>query len=163
MPQAAYAERWRHAQFLDEVIAQLEAAPAISAATPVNVSPFSGQGWDLPRFTAEGQSDEEAARNPSLNLESVHPNYFETFEVPLVRGRGFTRADREGVLEVAIVSADVAARTWPGDNPIGKRLKMGRPTAVGLGTRLSAWPPRPATVNWPARAQRSIFPPRSFK
>ena len=131
MPQSQYAERRRHAQFLDEVIAQLEALPAISAATPVNVSPFSGQGWDLPRFTAEGQSEEEAASNPSLNLESVHPNYFETFEVPLVRGRAFTSADREGVLEVTIVSEDVAARTWPGDNPIGKRLKMGRPSTQG--------------------------------
>ena len=131
MPQAQYVERRRHAQFLDEVIAQLEALPAILAATPVNVSPFSGQGWDLPRFTAEGQSEEEAASNPSLNLESVHPNYFETFEVRLVRGRAFTSADREGVLEVTIVSEDVAARTWPGDNPIGKRLKMGRPSTQG--------------------------------
>jgi predicted permease len=131
MPQAQYAERRRHARFLDEVIAQLEGVPAIAAATPVNVSPFSGQGWDLPRFTAEGQSDEAAASNPSLNVESVHPNYFETFEVPLVRGRAFTQADREGVLGVAIVSEDVAASTWPGDNPIGKRLKMGRPTTPG--------------------------------
>ena len=126
MPEARYAERRRHAQFLDQAIAQLEAVPAISAATPVNLSPFSGQGWDLPRFAAEGQSDEEAAANPSLNLESVHPNYFATFEVPLVQGRAFTPADSEGVLAVAIVSEDVAARTWPGEDPIGKRLKMGR-------------------------------------
>jgi putative ABC transport system permease protein len=127
MPQAKYTERRRHAQFLDEVTARLEAVPAISAATPVNVSPFSGHGWDLPRFTAEGQSAEQAAANPSLNLESIHPNYFETFEVLLVRGRAFTAADREGAIEVAIVSEDVAARTWPGENPIGKRLKMGGP------------------------------------
>jgi predicted permease len=127
MPQAKYADRTRLAHFLDEVILQLEAAAAVSAATPVNLSPFSGQGWDLPRFTAEEQSAEEAAANPSLNLESVHPNYFETFEVPLVRGRAFTEADREGAIEVAIVSEDVARRTWPGEDPIGKRLKMGRP------------------------------------
>ena len=127
MPQARYGEHRRHALFLDETIAQLEAVPTISAATPVNVSPFSGRGWDLPRFTAEGQSDDEAASNPSLNIESVHPNYFDTFEVPLVRGRAFTPADREGAPQVAIVSEGVAARTWPGDNPIGKRLKMGDP------------------------------------
>ncbi|MBA2304976.1 MAG: ABC transporter permease [Acidobacteria bacterium] len=131
MPHAKYAERGRHAQFLDEVIAQLEAVPAIAAATPVNVSPFSGQGWDLPRFTAEGQSDEQAAANSSLNLESIHPNYFNTFEVRFVRGRPFTAADRQGALEVAIVSEDIAARTWPGEDPIGKRLKMGRPNSPG--------------------------------
>jgi predicted permease len=125
MPQARYAGRDQHARFLDEVIAQFEAVPGISAATPVNISPFSGQGWDLPRFAAEGQSGQEAALNPWLNLESVHPNYFATFEVPLLRGRAFTAADRRGSLEVAIVSEDVAARTWPGENAVGRRLKMG--------------------------------------
>src|SRR5207253_402474 len=77
LPDAKYADRRQHAQFLDDAITQLEAVPAISAATPVNLSPFSGQGWDVPRFTAERQSDEKATSNPSLNLESVHPNYFE--------------------------------------------------------------------------------------
>jgi putative ABC transport system permease protein len=130
IPQAKYVDRRRHTQFLDDVIAQLEAVPTISAATPVNVSPFSGQGWDLPRFTAEGQDADRLAANPSLNLESIHPNYFETLAVPIVRGRAFTAADREGAMDVAIVSEDVAVRIWPGENPIGRRLKMG-----GLGSQ----------------------------
>lgn len=127
MPPKKYAERARYAQFLDDAIARLQAVPAISAATPVNVPPFSGQGWDLPRFTAEGQTADQAAANSSLNLESIHPNYFETFEVTMVRGRAFTADDRQGTPQVAILSEDIAARTWPGDDPIGKRLKMGRP------------------------------------
>jgi putative ABC transport system permease protein len=121
----AKTERHQHAHFLDEVMAQLEGVPAISAATPVNLSPFSGQGWDLPRFVGEAQDANQAAANPSLNLESIHPNYFETFGVPIVRGRAFSAADREGTALVAIVSEDVAARTWPGQDPVGKRLKMG--------------------------------------
>jgi len=128
LPPPRLLDRTRHAQFLDEVIERLEATPAIAAATPVNVLPFSGLGgWDVPRFTAEGQSADRAAANPSLNLESVHSNYFETFGIAIVRGRAFTQADREGALAVAIVSDDVAARTWPGENPIGQRLKMGGP------------------------------------
>jgi hypothetical protein len=47
--------------------------------------------------------------------------------VRLVRGRAFTEHDRPGAPEVAIVSEDVAAHTWPGEDPIGKRLKFGRP------------------------------------
>jgi predicted permease len=125
LPETKYADRRQHAQFLEDAIAQLEAVPAISAATPVNLSPFSGQGWDVPRFAAEGQSEENAASNPSLNLESVHPNYFETFQIPLLRGRAFTAADREGTLDVAIVSDDVSAQIWPGEDAVGKRLKMG--------------------------------------
>ncbi len=125
LPSTAYAERERRAQFLDQIFTQLEAVPGISAVTPVNVAPFTDRGWDVPRVTAEGQSDDQAASNPSLNLESIHPNYFSTIEAPIVRGRAFTAADRQGTPEVAIVSEDAASRLWPGQDPIGKRLKMG--------------------------------------
>jgi hypothetical protein len=91
----------------------------------VNAEPFTGLGWDVPAFTAEGQSPERARTNPPLNLEEIHPNYFATFDVALVHGRAFTRFDREGTTPVAIVSDDVAAQTWPGQDPVGKRLKMG--------------------------------------
>jgi hypothetical protein len=94
--------------------------------TPVNVAPFTDRGWDLPRVTAEGQSEDQAASNPSLNLESIYPNYFSTIEAPILRGRPFSTTDRQGSAEVAIVSEDVASRLWPGQDPIGKRLKMGR-------------------------------------
>lgn len=129
LPGAKYPTQARHAQFLDAAIAQLEAAPAIAAATPVNLAPFSGEGWDVPRFTAEGQSADRAAANPPLNLESIFPNYFTTLGIPLVRGRPFTAADRAGALAVAIVSDDLAAWTWPGQDPIGKRLKEGGPAS----------------------------------
>jgi hypothetical protein len=46
--------------------------------------------------------------------------------VKLVRGRGFTEADRRGAPNVAVVSEDLAVRTWPGEDPIGKRIKFGR-------------------------------------
>lgn len=124
LPQPKYADRARHLQFLEDVIAELQASPDIASATPVNMEPFSGTGWDAV-FTAEGQSAEESEANPLLNMEAIHPNYFATFEVALVRGRAFTNADRESAPNVAIVSEDVAARTWPGEDAIGRRLKIG--------------------------------------
>ena len=140
LPSTRYSEPARQAQFLDDVTARLEGTSAIAAVTPVNVPPFSGEaGWDLPRFTAEGQGFDRVAANPALNLESVRPNYFGTFDVAIRSGRSFTSDDREHTLPVAIVSEDVAERTWPGQNPIGKRLKMGAPdsrepwlTVVGI-------------------------------
>lgn len=125
VPAAKYALPRQHGRFLDAAIAELEAVPAIAAATPVNIAPFGDRGWDVPRITAEGQSDDEAGANPTLTLESIHPNYFATFEVPILAGRAFTPADREGGAAVAIVSEDVAARLWPHENAVGKRLKMG--------------------------------------
>lgn len=128
MPAAKYPDPARHGQFLEAAVAQLEAVPEVAAATPVNLRPFGGDhGWDVPRYTAEGQGPDQAAGNPSLNLESIYPNYFETLGIPLRRGRAFTTADRAGALRVAIVSEDAAARTWPGRDPVGKRIKMGGP------------------------------------
>jgi len=126
IPDREYGDRERRIRFLDELVERLEAWPGIAAATPVNVPPFAGTGgWDLPEFTAEGQTQERAAENPSLNLEAIHPNYFSTFEAALVRGRVFTRADGANAPPVAIVSEDVADRIWPGRDPVGRRLKFG--------------------------------------
>jgi predicted permease len=130
VPASKYAERARREQFLDVAVAQLEGVPAIAATTPVNMPPFTDRGWDVPRVTAEGQSADVAMTNPALNLESIHPNYFSTFEVPILQGRSFSRADRPGSPRVAIVSADAASRLWPGADPIGKRVKMGGPDST---------------------------------
>ena len=105
-------------------------------------SPFSGVGWDVPIVTAEGQNAAQVAANGSLNLEAIQPGYFDTFGVTLVRGRPFDERDRDDAPAVAIVSEDVASRLWPGQDPIGKRLKMGDleskdtwRTVVGVASR----------------------------
>jgi hypothetical protein len=82
-------------------------------------------------FTAEGQDATRSRANPELDLEAVHPGYFETLGLQIVRGRGFAASDRDGGPPVAIVSEDVAARTWPGADPIGRRLKMGQASTDG--------------------------------
>ena len=115
-------------QFLDTVVAQLAATPGIDAATAVNTPPFAGTGgWDLPVFTAEGQGIDEVEKNPALNLESVRPEYFSTLQVPLARGRVFSADDRSDSVAVAIVSEDLAKRIWPTADPMGRRMKFGRP------------------------------------
>jgi putative ABC transport system permease protein len=141
LPQDRYAERGRHLQFLEELVTRLEATPTIAAATPINAVPFSGVGWDVPVITAEGQNAAEVAANGSVNLEAVQPSYFATLGVA-VKGRRFDGRDRDDAPAVAIVSVDVASRLWPGQDPIGKRLKMGNleskdiwRTVVGVASR----------------------------
>ena len=142
LPQQKYAERAQQARFMEQLVERLQGAPGVAGATPVNATPFTGLGWDVPAYTAEGQSPERARANPMLNFEEIHPDYFRTFDIPIVRGRAFTDADREGAALVAIVSEEVAARTWPGQDPIGRRLKVGDSnykdpwrTVVGVAAR----------------------------
>jgi predicted permease len=126
VPLEPYGDKERRRQLLDAVVERLTAIPAIDAATPINSEPFSGAlGWDAPRFTAEGQLADQVAANPSLNLEAVHPTYFSTLGVSILRGRGFTAADREGALRVVVVDDAMASRTWPGQDPLGRRVKFG--------------------------------------
>jgi predicted permease len=126
LPRERYADTTLRRTFHDEVVARVGAAPGIESVTPLNVQPFAGAtGWDLPRFTAEGQTADQVALNPSLNFEAVYPPYFSTLGVMIVRGREFTAADRDSAPRVAIVSDALAAATWPGRDAIGKRLKFG--------------------------------------
>ncbi len=126
VPRDRYTDQTRHRRFLDEVATRIAAAPGIEGVTPLNVQPFAGAtGWEVPRFTADGQTADEVALNPSLNFEAVYLPYFSTLGVAIVRGRDFTAADRDGAPKVAIVSEAVAAATWPGRDPIGQRVKFG--------------------------------------
>ncbi len=130
----AAAERSRHGHVLDAVTSRLESLPGVVAATPVNAWPYAEAGWDVPAFTADGQDATAARANPSLSLEAVGPRHFLTLGVRIVRGRAFTRDDRTDSARVAVISADVAARTWPAVDPIGRRIRMG-----GSGSREPWW------------------------
>jgi predicted permease len=110
---------------LERLLLQVRAIPGVRAVAPVVAAPFSGPGgWDG-KFAAEGQSAEQAAANPMLNMEVVTPDYFATLGIAVRRGRVFTDDDREGAPLVVVVSESVARHYWGTDNPIGKRLRIG--------------------------------------
>ena len=71
---------------------------------------------------------------PTVDNRVVTVDYFNAMGIPLVRGRGFTSADRHDAAPVAIVSESMAAKYWPGEDPIGRRLKGPR-RAVDHGGR----------------------------
>jgi hypothetical protein len=72
----------------------------------------------------EGQAPANGRNNPYGTWEPVTPSYFDTLRIPLVHGRLFTDADDAKAAPVAIVSESVAARYWPGQPALGKRLQF---------------------------------------
>jgi putative ABC transport system permease protein len=112
---------------VDAVLARLRAVPGVESAAAVTLRPLWGTvGMDWP-FTVEGQSAKDAERNPLLNFETVTPDYFLTIGIPIRRGRAFDERDREGRPGVVVVSESFVRRYWPGQDPIGKRLKVPLP------------------------------------
>jgi putative ABC transport system permease protein len=107
----------------DRLMRRVEAIPGVTAATPTVIPPLLGDGVWHWRFDKEGQTDAEAASNPTIPIETGGPDYFKTFGIPVIRGRSFNNADREHAPGVVIVSESVARRFWPGEDPIGKRIR----------------------------------------
>jgi predicted permease len=121
----------RGKQLVEQLIERVGALPGVHAVTTVLTRPLSGTaGWDF-GVIVEGQTDAQAAANPLLNYEAVRPNYFETLHLPILRGRGFQTADREGSPLVVIVSHSMARRAWPGQDPIGKRIRWAGDEDIG--------------------------------
>jgi predicted permease len=70
----------------------------------------------------------------SAGANVVGSNYFSTFGIPIVRGREFTSADNSSEHPVLIVNETLARRYWPGQDPIGNRVRVGDGCEKGQGT-----------------------------
>jgi putative ABC transport system permease protein len=112
----------RDFDFHDRVMARLRSVPGITSVSPVAVPPFLGSSVFMMQIVAEGQSASDAERNPWFGFDMVGPDYFRTMDLPILRGRGFTEADREDAPRVAVITEGVARKLWPGQDVIGKRF-----------------------------------------
>jgi predicted permease len=122
-----YPDHQSRAAFYQPLLERLASLPGVESAGLVLLRPLADPiGWDSP-FTIEGQPTEVQARNPPANYEAVSPGYFTTMRIPLIEGRLFANADGPDSGPIAIVSASMAKRYWPGQSAIGKRLKPGGP------------------------------------
>jgi putative ABC transport system permease protein len=118
--------------FLERVVEKLRVLPGIDAAAITSDLPMDGDGGFRP-FTIGGQAPRTAVRDQDLSQlalqRSAAPGYFETMRIPLLRGRLFTAADTATSQKVALID-DTMARTYlAGEDPIGKRLLLGKKAA----------------------------------
>lgn len=122
LPSQTYTQS-RRVDFFQEAEERLARLPEVESAGATNVSPFTGYGT-ANRFRLEGEPASGEFR--SAAWRAVTPGFFRALPLALVRGRLFTDADREGTLEVVILSESMATQFWPGEDPVGKRLLWGR-------------------------------------
>ena len=114
----------RHQAFYTELLTRVRRLPGVQAAGAVYQRPleFAGIGMDA-GYIIEGQRQfVDSEKNPRANLESITPDYFRAIGTYLVRGRAFTDTDTLPAPRVAILSAGLARRLWPGQDPLGKPI-----------------------------------------
>ena len=115
----------KRAAFMREVLRRVSALPGVEAAA-------IGGGGSLPLvrarnqvpFTIEGRPA-DSERTPVAEFASVSPSHFRALEIPLLSGRNFTDSDDDKGQQVVIVDEAFAQQYWPGDTPVGKRIKPG--------------------------------------
>jgi putative ABC transport system permease protein len=103
---------------LDERLRTLPGVRAVAIASDLPLDPDGERRV----FTAENSALGVSA---TVAVTWVHGDYFGTFGVPLLRGRSFSSDEQRENRRVAIVSRRIAESNWPGEDPIGRRLKWG--------------------------------------
>jgi putative ABC transport system permease protein len=122
---ADVAERAGLVELQEEAVARVAAIPGVAGAAALPRPPFSARGGWSATYTGEGQASDAQAANPLVNFEVVGPQYFRTLAVPLLAGRAFDEEDREDAPPVAVISESLARHTWPGEEALGRRIKLG--------------------------------------
>ncbi len=107
----------------EELRTRLAAIPGVEAVGFARMVPLDGGGLGLGGLRPQGATGPDASIDTDWNV--VSPEYFSTIGLPIVRGRAFTTADRDGVPDVAIVNQRLAEMIWPGQDAVGQVLENG--------------------------------------
>jgi predicted permease len=123
LPRAQYLRASDVQAFYDTLAAQTRTLPGVISVGFASDLPLHSTWTHL--FVAEGhQAENGAGGNPNAHT-LVDENYFTVLGIPLIRGRFFNDDEVHGKSHVVIISDGMAQRFWPGENPVGKRLKWG--------------------------------------
>jgi len=130
LPETKYPDKERRAPFYSELIRRVQTLPGVQSVAVASNLPLTYNGDSVP-IGIEGRADPPPDQRPDVILRVVSPGYFSTMGIALVQGRDFTEQDKGESLRVVVISEKTARHFWPGEDPIGKRLKPGSTTSDG--------------------------------
>jgi putative ABC transport system permease protein len=126
LPFAAYNNATSIRSFYRSLHERLEAIPGVRAASISSDIPLVGDG-ERRAFTPERVGD-AGGLPPSVAVTWVRGDHFGTFGIPVLGGRTLLPEEETENRLVALVSRGLASRFWPGEDPVGKRLRWGLAT-----------------------------------
>lgn len=124
LPTPEFREIPKRIAFFEEVLARIGSVPGAVGVAATTDLPF-GSGRVPHNLTVEGRDLPEGTE-PEIYYRAVSPEYFRVMGIPLLEGRGFTESDREGSLPVAIVNEAFLRLLFPGESPLGRRVRFAR-------------------------------------
>src|SRR5215471_6873909 len=132
LPEAKYPSGRKQVAFFRDVVSRVQRLPGVEYAAITSILPESGRAnhtW----VRVEGRTYRPGGE-PMPDVFRVSPDYFRALSVPLLRGRLFSEEDDENHPPVALINETMAHQLWPGENPVGKRMRRGdvMRTVVGV-------------------------------
>ncbi|HEX2167575.1 MAG TPA: FtsX-like permease family protein [Longimicrobiales bacterium] len=127
LPASRYDDGAERTEFYDRLLASVRALPGVQEAAITMTVP-------LVDFDPNGMFDIEGGEigDGDASYRVVSDDFFETMGTPILRGRGFTAADRAGAEDVIIINDRLAREFFTDTDPIGKRMRTGGMDARGL-------------------------------
>ncbi len=131
LPPTRYARPEQQMNFYREALSRLAALPGVEAVGAVNTLPLSTSNSGGP-FLIEGRPLLAPGTQPNSDFRIINPDYFRALGMRLERGRAFTAQDNQpaplAAPPVTIVNQTFVRRHFPNEDPLGKRIRFGRPT-----------------------------------
>ncbi len=138
IPTFKYPDHPQRRQLHDRIMHEIGQLPGIEGLAAASDLPLGGSSQSY--FQPQGLST-QSDRLPVAYLTAVSPDYFRILHVPLLQGRSFnpfetspSQANQRPAQE-AVVSQSLAARFWPGEDPLGKQFALGGPEQTTSGSR----------------------------
>jgi putative ABC transport system permease protein len=123
-PKSAFTSTQHTPELAKGLLDRIETLPGVVAATPVESQPFKGMSSFIMQLMPTGESPSAGEKRPFVPFEFVGPNYFQTFRIPILRGRPFAAGDTRGAAPVVIVNEALAKQLWPNGDALGKQLRV---------------------------------------
>ncbi len=113
--------------FYQQLLDRATSVPGVVTASLAQSIPIGAH--NSTRIQREGHESQSDKVPLEVDSNIVGPSYFATMRIPFLRGREFTSRDVVGAPGVAIINETMARSLWPGENPLGRRVRL-----AGMGT-----------------------------
>jgi putative ABC transport system permease protein len=124
LPALKYPDQARRAAFYTDLLRRVEALPGVQSAAVTTNLPLYRQGNSI-GISIEGRPDPPPDQGLIIVTRVVSPEYFSTMGIQLSKGRQFNEHDKAEGQGVAVISETMARKYWPGEDPLGRRIKSG--------------------------------------
>src|SRR5687767_6713290 len=120
LPREKYQDADSTIRFYQQVLERVSNLPGIESVGLISHLPVEEQGYNG-NISVEGKTY-PPNESPLVEYRAVNDDYFQTANIPLLRGRVFSREERDDTQPVVVINDAMAKQIWPGEDPVGKRV-----------------------------------------